>query len=374
MFRDNEDQGAPHGAGPARSGKPLRIGVLTFHRCVNYGSYWQARSLLEGLQARGHDVVLLDYDCPETDRVEWRCAMQPLLPRRSSRQDIRLYGRKARAFHRAIAGLPVSARFPLREPQAMEPRDLVVIGSDEVWNLTHPWFGGYELFWGGGIPATRVVSYAASFGNYDAEAGIDERWSRRLEEFDAISVRDDNSRRLVSAALDEEPALVLDPVLQFPIARPGQAPVADEPFVALYGHSFSDGFAAATRRWAETRGLKLVSIGYRNDWADEQWLDADPFEFATFIAQAEAVVTNFFHGCVFALLNEKPFACAVSPYRMNKVRDLTSAVGAEAHLLREDDAPERFAAVLDVPLSCAITDAIARLRAQSEAYLQAVAV
>lgn len=369
MFREIADEGASGG-----SGKALKIGVLTFHRCVNYGSYWQARSLLEGLQARGHDVVLLDYDCPVTDRIEWRCAMQPLLPRRSSRADILLYGRKARAFQVAIGALPVSERFPLREPQAMAPRDLVVIGSDEVWNLSHPWFGGYELFWGGGIPAGRVVSYAASFGNYDADAGIDARWSERLEQLDAISVRDDNSRQLVRAALDQEPALVLDPVLQFPIAIPERVERAAEPFVALYGHTFSNGFATAIRRWADGRGLKLVSIGYRNDWADEHWLDADPFQFATAIAQSEAVVTNFFHGCVFALLNEKPFACAVSPYRMNKVRDLTSAVGAEAHLLRDDDAPERFAQALDQPLAQEIGARITALRAQSEAYLQSVAV
>jgi len=300
--------------------------------------------------------------------------MQPLLPRRSSREDIRSYGRKARAFQAAIADLPVSEGFPLREPAAMAPRDLVVIGSDEVWNLTHPWFGGYELFWGGDIPARRVVSYAASFGNYDADAGIEPRWRERLGRFDAISVRDENSRRLVSTALDAEPALVLDPVLQFPIALPREVPPAPEPFVAVYGHGFSDAFARAARRWSEARGLKLVSIGYRNDWADEQWLDADPFQFAQAIAQSAAVVTNFFHGCVFALLNEKPFACAVTPYRMNKVRDLMQAVGAQAHLLGDEDSPERFAAVLDHPLAPAIPATIAQLRAQSEAYLQAVAV
>jgi hypothetical protein len=369
MFRETGEDGIPDG-----SGQPLKIGVLTFHRCVNYGSYWQARSLLEGLRSRGHDVVLLEYDCPETDRIEWRCAMQPLLPRRSSRSDIRLYARKARAFQRAIAELPVSAPFPLRKPETMEPRDLVVIGSDEVWNLCHPWYGGYELFWGGGVQAPRLVSYAASFGNYDAEAGIESRWSERLGRFDAISVRDDNSRRLVTAALDREPALVLDPVLQFPIARPEHVEAPAEPFIALYGHGFSEAFGQAVRRWAQARGLKLVSIGYRNDWADEQWIDADPLQFAQAIAQAKAVVTNFFHGCVFALLNEKPFACAITPYRMNKVRDLTRALGAEAHLLREDDGPELFAAVLDPPLSSRITDEIARLRAQSEAYLRAVAV
>lgn len=368
MFREIEegDRGRP--------GKPLKVGVLTFHRCINYGSYWQARSLLEGLRARGHDVVLLEYTCPETDRIEWRCAMQPLLPTRSSREDIRAYAAKARKFQEAIAALPVSAPFPLREPQAMEACDLVVVGSDEVWNLCHPWFGGYDLFWGHGIPAPRIISYAASFGSYDADAGIEERWAERLRGFDAVSVRDENSRRLVSAALGREPAMVLDPVLQFPIAIPAEVEPAAERYAALYGHSFSEAFGEAARRWADARGLKLVSIGYRNDFAHEQRIDVDPFEFTRLIAGAEAVVTNFFHGCVFALLNAKPFACAITPYRMNKVRDLTALLGAEAHLLREDDPPERFASVLDAPIAPEILATITRLRAQSEAYLKTAVV
>ena len=52
-----------------------KIGVLTFHRCINYGSYWQARCLVEGLRARGHDAVLLDHDSPQVNRAEWRCAL-----------------------------------------------------------------------------------------------------------------------------------------------------------------------------------------------------------------------------------------------------------------------------------------------------------
>ena len=58
---------------------PAKIGVLTFHRCINYGSYWQARCLVEGLRARGLDAVLLDHDSPRANRAEWRCAFQPML-------------------------------------------------------------------------------------------------------------------------------------------------------------------------------------------------------------------------------------------------------------------------------------------------------
>lgn len=365
MFREPAD--------PQISGRPdgrRKIGVLTFHRCINYGSYWQARCLVEGLRSLGHDAELLDHWSGEIERTEWRCAMQPLLPRRSSRAEVRLYAQKARRFQKAIAALPTSPPFPLDEPDKAGTYDLVVVGSDEVWNFSHPWYGGRRLFFGSGMAAGRLVSYAASFGNYDAEAGIDAHWSERLRRFAAISVRDDNSRRLVSRALGSEPPLVLDPCLQFPPSiEPGISP-DEAPFVAVYGHTFREDFGAAVRRWADRRGLRLLSIGYRNEWAHEHRLDAGPVGFARLIAGARAVVTNFFHGCVFSLLNAKPFVCAASPYRMNKVRDLTRTVGAEPHLVHETD-EDRVGTLLDAPLPAGIAARIERLRRQSAAYLSA---
>jgi polysaccharide pyruvyl transferase WcaK-like protein len=347
------------------------IGVLTFHRCINYGSYWQARCLVDGLRTQGRDAVLLDHACRAIERTEWRAAMQPLLPKRSSRADIRAYARKVGRFQRAIEELPLSSGFSLHRPDRMQRCDLVIVGSDEVWNFSHPWYGGRGLFFGRDMPAARVVSYAASFGNYDAEASIDPHWAEQLRRFAAISVRDDNSRRLVETAIGKVPPLVLDPCLQFP-PQVDKEGVTGEPFVAVYGHSFSESFGAMVRRWADRRGLLLLSIGYRNDWAHEQRLDADPFDFARLIAASAAVVTNFFHGCVFALLNARPFACAVSPYRMNKVRDLASALGAERHLLHDEDGERRLAALLDEPLSSRIPAAIDHLRGQSDRYLKSV--
>ena len=366
MFRDSDESASPRPAAMAR-----RIGVLTFHRCINYGSYWQARCLVEGLRERGHDTVLLDHRCPQVERTEWRSAMQPLLPRRSDRQDIGRYAAKVRRFQPLIAALPMSAPFPLDQPGDAGPCDTTIVGSDEVWNFSHPWYGGRALFFGAGMPGRRLVSYAASFGNYDAEAGIHPHWSEQLRRFEAISVRDDNSQRLVAQALGAQPPLVLDPCLQFPPATEAAAEPSARPYVAVYGHSFADALGTQAREWADQRGLRLLSIGYRNDWAHEQRLEADPLDFARLIAGSAAVVTNFFHGCVFALLNAKPFACAVSPYRINKVRDLTRAVGAERHLLRQGE-EGRLGPLLETPLSEDIPVAIADLRRQSDAYLQSI--
>ena len=359
----------PHFAPPAR----LKVGVLTFHRCINYGSYWQARCLAEGLQARGHQVEILDHDSARVNRVEWQCALQPTLPTAGPPADRPLYRQKVLKFWELFRTLPLSARFPLDEPAAMPAYDVVVVGSDEVWNLAHPWFGHCPLFYGEGVRAPRLVSYAASFGNHDAALGLDPAWAAKLRRFDAISVRDANSQTLVEQALGCRPELVLDPCLQFavvPDPRPDER--LARPYVAVYGHNFTAAFAREIRRWADARGLPLVSIGYRNDWADEQWLTADPHDFAHFMARAEAVATNFFHGCVFALRNARPLACEITPYRRFKLQGLMAKLGAESHLLPEGAPAAAYAACLNVPLDPAITQRIEQLRQTSNAYLDQV--
>ena len=343
---------------------------MTFHRCINYGSYWQARCLAEGLAARGHAVEILDHDSARVNAVEWRCALQPTLPTAVPAADVPQYRQKVLRFWELFRGLPLSHRFALEQPEALGAYDLVVVGSDEVWNLAHPWFGYCPLFYGEGLPARRLVSYAASFGNHDATLGLDPAWAAKLRHFDLISVRDENSQTLVEQALGVRPELVLDPCLQFPVVpdpRPNER--QQRPCVAVYGHNFTAAFAREVRRWAAGRGLPLVSIGYRNDWADEQWLTADPHDFAHFMAQASAVATNFFHGCVFALRNARPFACETTPYRRFKLQGLMRKIGGEGYLLPEGAPAAAYAACLGQPLDPAITQRLADLRRTSSAFL-----
>jgi hypothetical protein len=237
--------------------------------------------------------------------------------------------------------------------------------------MEHPWYGRSETFYGTGLPARRIVSYAASFGSQDARWGLHPWWAEKLTRFHALSVRDENSRAMVQAATGIEPELVLDPCLQFP-RGPAAEPAAARAYVAVYGHNFPAWYAERVRAWASARKLSLISIGYRTEWADEQRLDADAESFRQLIAGAEAVATNFFHGCVFALLGRRPFACAASPYRMNKLRDLLHSLGAGAHLTREGDGPTRFDSLLGNPLDPAIDENLAQLRQRSARFLDHV--
>src|SRR5215216_352563 len=105
----------------ANTMRVLKIGILTFHRCINYGSYWQARCLVDGLWARGHHAAILDHDSRRINIAEWKCALRPMLPTAVLKADYPLYREKMRRFFRAVAVLPLSPRFPMDHPAARNP-------------------------------------------------------------------------------------------------------------------------------------------------------------------------------------------------------------------------------------------------------------
>lgn len=364
-----EPLGAPMDASPGRA---VTAGVLTFHRCVNYGSYWQARCLAEGLRSLGCKAVLLDHRAARIDRAEWRCALQPQLPVATRKEDRPLFRRKMLRFFEAFEQLPLSAPLSLDRPVLPSGLDLVLVGSDEVWNLKHPWYGGCSLFFGAGLPEGRIAAYAASFGNLTVPR-LDDLWAERLARFSHISVRDLNSRAILRTALGIDPPIVLDPCLLFPdVIRP-QRPERDLASYALvYGHGFPAWLQEAVRGWAARRGIRLLSIGYSNDWVDEHWIDAGPDDFAGAFVDAAAVITNFFHGCVFSLINGKPFVSVLTDYRANKVRDLAATVGVRHHIVDEATPTAQLRANLDEPLDEMLASRIEDLRLCSMAYLHHV--
>lgn len=343
--------------------------MLTFHRCINYGSYWQARCLVEGLLRKGHDAVLLDHYSRRVNHAEWKCALQPVLPTPVPPEDRIFYRRKIEKFFKAFDSMPLTKSLPLDSPSEWDKYELTVVGSDEVWNLSHPWYGSYPVFYGDGINSGKLVSYAASFGNYSS-GKLDNRHEELLRQFSHISVRDENSYKIISDTLNSEPAIVLDPTLQFPWVIRHITYDKEYEYAGVYGHNFSREFIAMSREWARERKIRLVSIGYRNEWADEQLIDAGPEEFAGLMQNASAIITNFFHGCAFALINMLPFACETTTYRSNKVTGLMKLIKGEHHLISSDGRRNALKDCLNAPPENGILKSIDKMRMDSDDFLE----
>jgi hypothetical protein len=127
--------------------------------------------------------------------------------------------------------------------------------------------------------------------------------------------------------------------------------------VAVYGHNFSDGFGQKVRAWASARGTKLVSIGYRNAWADSQWITAGPRSFALCMAEAEAVATP------------KPFVVELSSYRSNKLKGLAESLQIDDRLVSAATPSSDYRRCLETPVQLRVLNRIDHLRKTSEEFL-----
>ena len=346
-----------------------KIGVLTFHKCINYGAYWQARCLVEGLQSRGNAVTLLNYRSLRITRQEWMWAVHRGKPRSGHRPTwAQLFGKLARFIH-SQSQLPYSRPFSINRPKTMEEFDLIVVGSDEVWNFHNPWYRGDPLFFGAGLRAARWVSYAASFGSYPASDKLPKGYADLLRDFSEISVRDNNSRVLVRDSTGADPQLVLDPCLLWTPAPKTSTPVVRTPYAVVYGSNFSDEFVRQTIQWSRDQNVRLLSLGYFNSWAHENRLATSPSDFAHLVRDSRAVATNFFHGCIFALRFAIPFVCEAEPYRWIRMRDLLDTVGDPTRMKLPDTNRNDLENQLNRPIEKAVLSRIESLRSISHNYL-----
>ena len=65
----------------------MRVGILTFHRAINYGAVLQCYALKETLSSLGHDVYVIDYRQPyveENDRHRFTTKRAHQVPSRLS--------------------------------------------------------------------------------------------------------------------------------------------------------------------------------------------------------------------------------------------------------------------------------------------------
>lgn len=338
----------------------MKIGIMSMQRIENYGSFLQAYSLRQMLEELGHEVVFVDYviePCIVQDPIQ--VIPHHSIPYRIVRKgyyivkDIirQLDGEKAA--EQKIDSMRLRIKYPeyLRELGITEQRtenipvDVLVVGSDEVFNClqTNPAVGYSKQLFGEYLQANKVVSYAASAGFTTVEGlekyGIRDEVSDMLKEnFDCISVRDDNTFDLVKTLTGITPDIHLDPVLVGDFSSKIIEKHDLDKYVVVYSYeermSGRTDEAEAIQRFAHERGLKTVSIGNFQKWTDLK-IEASPFELLGYIKNADYVVTDTFHGTIFSIILRKQFATIIRESNKQKLSALLKRFSLDNRQLRE---------------------------------------
>jgi len=86
----------------------------------------------------------------------------------------------------------------------------------------------------------------------------------------------------------------------------------DGKYVIVYGYAgrLDHRENEILRAWARSHDAKILCFGGVQECCDK-FVDCDPFELLAYFRDAEAIVTDTFHGTIFAVVNHRPFATII---------------------------------------------------------------
>lgn len=311
----------------------MKIGIITVYDAVtNIGSYLQAFSLKSVLEQLGHEVVFIEKE--PYRKVIARCALQ-LNPKRS------FFLRLKRCINyktvlNEIRILPQDALYS-------SGIDLLIYGSDEIWNMDNPYFKD-PFFFGTNISQIPKVAYAISMGemneatllkNSDIALGI--------RSFKSIFARDSHTKTLVQSFTGQFSDIVCDPTLLVAKEKfTSQCKLPKQKYLLVYSYGVDDLLQQRITTYAKAHGLSIISAFFWHHWCD-QTISCSAFEFDYLIENAECIFTSTFHGAIITMLNHKK--CCIYPTR-NKVADVVCRFGVGEKLIESTISQEKFDAVM----------------------------
>lgn len=219
--------------------------------------------------------------------------------------------------------------------------DFFVVGSDQVWREQYaPEITDYFLGFLPDSDRRPKVAYAASFGL--ERVGISdeklERCRQLSQKFTSVSVREQSAVRLAKEVLDMDARWVLDPTMLLSAedykfaSRSTEKSWAGVVTYILDGNEID---SQVVRDVSNSLFLPVEAISLcpldKNGFPAvmfpvEWWLNS--------FAQADFVVTDSFHGCVFSIIYRKPFIAIANGERgIDRFKSLLGYFGLQDRLV-----------------------------------------
>lgn len=311
--------------------KKIKIGILTFHNCINYGAFLQAYALQQCLKRHGLQSIIINYKNIIFTLNEYKYFLWTRKPSVFIKNLLKII-----MFKRAQQKLSRTRRYFSANSIKRERFDRVIIGSDSVWSYSNPLSVFDEAYFAGAINAGEIISYAASFGPDVAEKGFPSKIKELLIKFHHISVRDDNSLRFIRALLKINAERVLDPIFLYDFKKE-IAQTSENGYVLLFAFGLNDQQLADIMSYAKRMNKKLISVGYDNKGCDRNVVALGPFEWLGYVKNAALVITSMYHGLLFSIKYNKEFIVINTPERENKIGDIINHFGLKSRMIVSTD-------------------------------------
>ena len=329
----------------------MKIGILTFHRAENFGAVLQAYALQQYLVSCGYNAIVIDYRCKSIERVYHLYNLSVLVKRRnifkSSFEYVKRYRRlsdrktkklKYNDFRNKYLQL-TSSVYKIKRPLDF---DIYIVGSDQVWNLEL--LNGMNKIFFLSFPikkCAKKISYAASSdkGSYRLFEKYKDRISQSLNDFDAISVRENELRDEMRKYTNKDITVCVDPT--FLLEKQDYEKLAVKPleskYILVYHMAETPEGVVLANEIAKTKNLKVIeihSIFSSNTDKSRHKQNIGPLELLGYIQYSEMIITTSFHGLALSLILQKE-VWIMNKTNSARLKNLLNIVGLQRRLIHD---------------------------------------
>lgn len=304
----------------------MKIGIITFHRAVNYGAVLQSYALCKKVRTLENvECGIIDYRSKFIENYyntwylfvpkNWKRLLSYILFNGNLRPNKeRLYGFLKRNI--CIDGSPIMTNQSLKE--IVHKYDRILTGSDQVWSpLAAGFDSAYFLSFCG--EKNKRGSYAASIGISTIPESLENEYRIRLEGFNNYSVREQSAKNIIlrlfpntNVTVDVDPTLLLSgddwrKVISLNDIRP--CIIRHQKYVLVYCISPSEKLFDIAKRIAKNLKCEILYITDR--WRSHSGVfnlrKVNVDEWLYLFENAQYIVTDSFHGTVFSINLGKQF-------------------------------------------------------------------
>lgn len=318
----------------------MRIGILTYHRVINYGAFLQAYSLMKVLKHILPDaqIELIDYYSVHHKQMYTKILKEAIIQRKWGKV------KQFYLFYKAQKRFNLSKKIKGNSEEEIEKKisdiryDVIVVGSDEVWR------GDDKVFWLKDVQTSKKISYAASSRMQFSEIPLKEKEyiCSALNDFMYVGVRDTISKLEFEKNINKAVHLNCDPTFLYNFKYEKESFKKEFCKKRKISEKYSligimlDGNEELCRQVKKFYGNNcyLLSLYTPHDEADANILDISPVEWVKVINCLDCLVTSYFHGVVFAIKGNTNFvAIDYLSQESSKIYDLLSRENLLMHYM-----------------------------------------
>lgn len=343
----------------------MKIGILTQPLYVNYGGILQCYALQKKLQLMGHETVVLQREFLRKYTIGGailhyaKQIVKLLLGKKAIwiynvAEEKRSYAAKHTLvfINKYIKSLSKKCYTTdeLKKEAEFHQLDAIIVGSDQVWRPDYsPCQLNYFLDFLSNDSKIKRLSYAASFGtdNWMFSPELTKQCGELLRKFDAVSVRELSGIDLCKKYFDTDAVQVIDPTML--LNREDYSDLVETRkkrgnlFCYILDRTMEKQSAIASiankSNLVPFENMPELEITPSNLYRDIEKCVTPPVEdWISAFMEAEMIVTDSFHGCVFSIIFNKPFWVIGNKARgMARFETLLSQYGLQDRLINPSE-------------------------------------